>query len=83
MQIALAQLDPIVGDVMGNQQLIIAAAEKARACGATLLLTGEMALLGYPPRDLVLRAGVGAIVRKPCTVRAILSALENRMSQAG
>ena len=51
MHIALAQLDPIVGDVMGNQQLIIAAAEKAQACGATLLLTGEMALLGYPPQS--------------------------------
>jgi len=67
MQIALAQLDPIVGDVMGNQQLIIAAAEKARACGATLLLTGEMALLGYPPRDLVLRAGVAAACERAVT----------------
>ena len=60
MRIALAQLDPIVGDVLGNQQLIMDAAEKARTDGATLVLTGEMALLGYPPRDLVLRDGVAA-----------------------
>ena len=58
MRIALAQIDPTVGDVVGNQQLIIAAAENAHTQGARLLLTGEMALLGYPPRDLVLREGV-------------------------
>ena len=58
MRIALAQMNPTVGDVVGNQQLIIAAAENAHKQGARLLLTGEMALLGYPPRDLVLREGV-------------------------
>ena len=61
MRIALAQIDPTVGDVVGNQQLIIAAAENAHTQGARLLLTGEMALLGYPPRDLVLRSP-----RHPC-----------------
>ncbi len=67
MHIAMAQLDPIVGDVVGNQRLIMDAAEKARQGGVTLLLTGEMALLGYPPRDLVLRAGVAAACERALT----------------
>ena len=67
MRIALAQLDPIVGDVVGNQKLIMDAVEKARADGATLVLTGEMALLGYPPRDLVLRDGVASACERALT----------------
>ena len=67
MRIALAQVDPIVGDVVGNQKLIMDAVEKARADGATLVLTGEMALLGYPPRDLVLRDGVASACERALT----------------
>ncbi|MCE9620275.1 MAG: NAD+ synthase [Planctomycetes bacterium] len=64
MRAALAQLDPTVGDVAGNRRRIADAAESARKQGASLLLTGEMALLGYPPRDLVLRAGVAEACEK-------------------
>ena len=67
MRIALAQMNPTVGDVVGNQQLIIAAAENAHTQGARLLLTGEMALLGYPPRDLVLRDGVASACERALT----------------
>ena len=58
MRIAAAQFDPIVGDVIGNAERIDRAATDAAAAGAEVLLTPEMALLGYPPRDLVLRHGV-------------------------
>jgi NAD+ synthetase len=58
MRIAAAQFDPTIGDVEGNFQRLDQAAGDASAAGAQVLLTPEMALLGYPPRDLVLRQGV-------------------------
>ncbi|MHC4948419.1 MAG: NAD+ synthase [Planctomycetota bacterium] len=58
MRLTLAQLDPTVGDVAGNTALVLEAIERARADGADVLVTSELALLGYPPRDLLLRDGV-------------------------
>jgi NAD+ synthase (glutamine-hydrolysing) len=55
--IAIAQLNCVVGDLKGNSDRILASAEKARAGGASLLLTPELALCGYPPEDLLLRNG--------------------------
>ncbi len=54
MKIAIAQLNPIIGDIPGNAKKILDAAEKAVADGARLLLTPELSLCGYPPRDLLL-----------------------------
>ncbi|MCX6677473.1 MAG: NAD+ synthase [Methanothrix sp.] len=54
MKIALLQLNPTVGDLRGNSDLIAGAAR--RAAGADLAVTSELALLGYPPRDLLLNA---------------------------
>jgi NAD+ synthase (glutamine-hydrolysing) len=54
MKIALLQLNPTVGDLPGNSALIASAAR--RAAGADLAITSELALLGYPPRDLLLNA---------------------------
>jgi NAD+ synthase (glutamine-hydrolysing) len=53
--IALAQINPLLGDLPGNAQLISQAAADAFAQGATLLLTPELSLTGYPPEDLLLR----------------------------
>lgn len=58
MRIALAQLNPIVGDVAGNLDLVLRAMEDARAAAADVLITSELVLLGYPPRDLIFREGV-------------------------
>ena len=58
MRLALAQLDPTIGDVAGNTALVLDAVARAREEAADVLVTGEMALLGYPPRDLLFRAGV-------------------------
>lgn len=57
MKLAIAQLDPTVGDLTGNAQQILAAAQNASKQGARLLLTPELSLCGYPPRDLLLRPG--------------------------
>jgi NAD+ synthase (glutamine-hydrolysing) len=53
--IALAQINPVVGDLSGNAKLIGEAAEVAHRAGAKLLVTPELALTGYPPEDLLLR----------------------------
>ena len=55
MRLALAQLDFLIGDLEGNAQRILAAATQAASHGADLLLTSELSLWGYPPRDLLLR----------------------------
>lgn len=60
MRIALAQLNPIVGDLNGNRQLVLSAARQAAAAGAELLITPELAISGYPPKDLLLREGFAA-----------------------
>ena len=55
MRLALAQLNALVGDLAGNTARIAASARQAAADGARLLLTPELSLWGYPPRDLLLR----------------------------
>jgi NAD+ synthase (glutamine-hydrolysing) len=54
MKIAIAQLNPTIGDIFGNASLILEAAKKAEVEGANLLLTPELSLIGYPPRDLLI-----------------------------
>ncbi len=53
--IALAQLDPTVGDVAGNVAKLKAALATARGQGADLLVSSELFVAGYPPEDLVLK----------------------------
>jgi NAD+ synthase (glutamine-hydrolysing) len=57
MRLALAQIDPTVGDLDGNRELILAGIEEARAAGADLVVLPELAVTGYPPEDLLLRPG--------------------------
>ena len=52
---AVAQLNFVVGDLMGNAQKIVTAAKEAHAKGADVLLTPELALCGYAAEDLLLR----------------------------
>jgi len=54
VRIALLQINPTVGDFAGNARLIADAAHTARAAGADLAVTPELALVGYLPRDLLL-----------------------------
>ena len=57
MKIALAQIDTTIGDFAGNVNLIVKYAECARDRGADLVVFPELALCGYPPRDLVEKPG--------------------------
>jgi NAD+ synthase (glutamine-hydrolysing) len=56
MRIALAQINSTVGDFKGNVERIVRFARDAKARGAELVVFPELALCGYPPRDLVERA---------------------------
>ena len=55
LKICIAQLNFVVGDVNGNAQRIVAAAQTAYAQGARLVLTPELSLCGYAAEDLFLR----------------------------
>ena len=55
LSIALAQVNPTVGDVPGNAALVRRAHQGAAALGADLVVFPELVLVGYPPEDLVLR----------------------------
>lgn len=57
MKIAVGQLNPTVGDLPGNRDRILRAIGEARGMGADLVVFPELSLLGYPPRDLLHRAG--------------------------
>lgn len=57
MKIALAQLNPIVGDLSGNADQIRAAVRDAVELGAELVVVSELVVSGYPPRDMLLREG--------------------------
>ncbi len=53
MKIALAQINPTVGDLQGNSRKIVAFAEEAAARDAELVLFPELCITGYPPLDLL------------------------------
>lgn len=53
MKIAIAQINPTIGAFQHNARKIIAQAEKARALGCDLVVFSELAIPGYPPRDLL------------------------------
>jgi len=55
LSIALAQLNPRVGDVAGNLARVRRARDRAAELGADLVVFSELVLVGYPPEDLVLR----------------------------
>jgi len=55
MKIALAQMNPTVGDLAGNRRLAQEAAERAANAGADCVVLPELALTGYPPMDLLAR----------------------------
>ena len=56
MKIGFAQINPTVGDLRGNCELIVSAYERLAAAGAELVLTPELAITGYPPQDLVFKS---------------------------
>ena len=73
LSIALAQLNPTVGDVDGNVARLLAARDEAAKQGADLVVSTELFVVGYPPEDQDYGAGtspkpVGATGLRPtCT----------------
>jgi NAD+ synthase len=55
LTLALAQLDPVMGDIPGNLARARDARRQAHAAGADLILLSELFITGYPPEDLVLK----------------------------
>jgi NAD+ synthase (glutamine-hydrolysing) len=55
MRIALAQMNPTVGDIDGNAALIVDWLRRARTEGAEVIIFPELAVAGYPPEDLLLK----------------------------
>jgi NAD+ synthase len=80
LTIALAQLNPTVGDIEGNLAKIRRARDEAAAAHADLVVLSELAVVGYPPEDLVLRpsvldkchAAVDSLVRESHTGPALI-----------
>ena len=63
MRIALLQINPTAGAITANSELIVRGAREAHAAGADLVVTSELALMGYLPRDLLMSAG---FIRRGC-----------------
>src|SRR5437588_711134 len=57
MRLALAQINPVVGDLEGNRELILGRLEEAKTNSADIVVFPELAVTGYPPEDLLLRPG--------------------------
>ncbi|MES1926158.1 NAD+ synthase [Salinisphaera sp. T31B1] len=75
LRIALAQINVWVGDIEGNARQMLEAAATARdRDGATIVAFPEMALLGYPPDDLLLRRGL------PAAIESALERLAHELS---
>jgi NAD+ synthetase len=54
MKVALAQINTTVGDISGNEAKVLAAYAQSAAAGVDLVIAPELALTGYPPKDLAL-----------------------------
>jgi NAD+ synthase (glutamine-hydrolysing) len=55
MRIALAQINPTVGDITANSKRVVDFARRAKDAGATLAVFPELCVIGYPPKDLLLK----------------------------
>jgi NAD+ synthetase len=74
VKIALAQIDPTVGDFTGNLEKIVAASGRAAALGARLTVFSELAICGYPPADFL---------EKPSFLARCRSAVEELAAATG
>ena len=76
MKIALAQLNPTVGDIEGNTARILEAIAAAQSAGCHLVVTTELAAFGYPPKDLInrrelVRRNVASVQRIAASCRGL------------
>jgi NAD+ synthase (glutamine-hydrolysing) len=87
LKVAIAQINCIVGDIAGNTQKIIASALQAKAQGASLLVSPELSLCGYPPEDLLLRTdflqACDSALQKLCLVIPDITVIVGHPHQVG
>jgi NAD+ synthase (glutamine-hydrolysing) len=91
MKIGIAQINTTVGDLDGNRRRVAAAYRELVAAGAELVVTPELVLTGYPPRDLLLRqrfaedsaASLEALVAEVGEVPLVVGCIEANMSGEG
>jgi NAD+ synthase (glutamine-hydrolysing) len=84
LRVALAQINPTVGDIDGNAELVANWAERARVEGADLVVFGELCLPGYPAEDLYLKphfgeanaAALSALARRTTGIAALVGFAE-------
>ncbi|HUU85622.1 MAG TPA: NAD+ synthase [Phycisphaerae bacterium] len=81
MKVALAQINPLVGDIDGNTDKIIRAAARAADAGADLVIAPELAVIGYPPKDLLLKDHL--IERNVAAIQRIAAASDRVAIVAG
>lgn len=74
LSIALAQINPTVGDISSNIEHIRTARADAARMGADLVVCGELTVSGYPPEDLVLKHAFQAVVKAQVEVLALETA---------
>ena len=91
MRIGLAQINPTVGDLTGNRDMIIAAYHELAQAGAELVVFPELASCGYPPRDLLLKKRFGndvegallEIAAATGSVPALVGTIERNPAKSG
>jgi NAD+ synthase (glutamine-hydrolysing) len=91
MRFALAQLNPTVGDIGGNVAKILAAIDRARAEGARVVVFPELAITGYPPKDLLLKpsfiddnlAALEEVAKKTVGIAAIVGYADRNSGPVG
>ncbi len=91
MIVAIGQINPIVGDIEGNSQSACTMIRQAKQGGADLLVLPELVILGYPPKDLLLRddviernLGALGLIAESCTgIAAIVGYAARNASAAG
>jgi NAD+ synthase (glutamine-hydrolysing) len=91
VRIALAQINPTVGDFSGNSRKIIDYSLRATSAGADLVLFPELSVCGYPPRDLVERPSfvdrnrqaAEEIARKTAGIRVVCGLVTPAKSATG
>jgi NAD+ synthase (glutamine-hydrolysing) len=91
VKIALAQINPTVGDFVGNASKIVRYSQQAREAGAEIVLFPELSICGYPPRDLVERTSFVArnhqvaeeIARDTAGITAIVGLVTPASSKTG
>ncbi len=92
MKVALAQINPTVGDIEGNGDKILRFIEEAKSNSVELVIFPELALVGYPPKDLLLKPSFieknlhrlsQIVAHMPDGIIAIVGCIQKNPSQKG